>query len=115
MYTRVINKQIRHIVAEQIPSSGASTDWNTSLLNTTSLCSIAGWTTRALGQNFQVTIEATTGAIYVLPESTAEPTSSNAFKLSEDSVLDLRVKNFLGLKGDSTTAKFQAIVWSDEN
>lgn len=115
MYTRNIYKQVRHIISEQIPSSGASTDYDTSLLNTTSLCSISGWTTRALGQNFQCTIEATTGAIYVLPEATVEPTSSNSFKIAEDGILDIRVKNHLGLKGDSTTAKFQAIVWSDEN
>lgn len=115
MYTRSIFKQVRHIVEEQIPSSGTSTDWDSTILNATSLCSVTGWTTRSLGQNFQVTIEATTGAIYVCPESTVEPTSSNSFKVSEDGILDIRVKNFLGLKGDSTTAKFQALVWSDEN
>lgn len=115
MYNREIFKQIKHIVSERLPSSGASTDWDNSILNTTTLCGITGWTTRSLGQNFQVTITATTGKIYAVPESTVEPTSTNAFTIDEGGILDIRIKNFLSLKGNSTTAKYQAIVWTDES
>lgn len=113
MYTRDIYKTIRHIIPETVASTATSTDYKSNLLNSTTVCNITGSTTRSFGRNFSVTIEATTGAIYILPEVDAEPTSTCAFKIPEGGLLDLKIKDLASIKGDSTTAKFQAIVWSD--
>lgn len=112
MYTRVIGKRIKHIISERIPSSGASTDWDNTRLNSTSLCSIVGHVTKPLGTNFDCTIAATTGAIYVLPEGLVEPTSTNAFLIEEGAVLEFTVKTRVALKGYTTNSKYQAVVWS---
>lgn len=106
-------KKIISIVPETVASTGASTDYKVGTISSTRLRSVVGSTTRIWGQNFQVTIEATTGAIYILPGENVEPTSVNAFKLSEGGVIDIKVETFLAIKGDSTTAQFQAIVWGD--
>ena len=114
MYTKNMFKKIRSIIPETIASSD-STSVNRALLNTTSLCGITGSTTKTLGQNFNVTIVATTGAIYVCPEmpSGTVPTSATAFKIPEGGVLDVKIENFLAVRGDSTTAAFEAIVWGE--
>ncbi len=112
MFNRNAFKYIRSIVPEAVVSTD-STSYNATKLHTTSLCSAAGYTTRPFGQNFSVTIEATTGAIYILPDQLVEPTSANAFKIPEGGIVDLKVRNYLSVKGDSTTAKYQAIIWGD--
>ena len=114
MYTRVMMRNMRSIVPERLAHStaiGTSTGWDMTILNSSSLCSITGFTTRPYGENFSITIEATTGNLYLCPESTVLPTSTNSFLLAEGSLLDLRIKDHLALVGDSTTAKYQAIVW----
>jgi hypothetical protein len=104
-------RRIRSIVTERVISTGASTDYKLTIINSSNICTVPGNTTRSFGTNYDVTIEATSGAVYILPESTAEPTSNNAFKIPEGGILDLKVKSFLSIKGDSTTAKMQAIIW----
>lgn len=111
MYTRDIFKRIIAIVPETVASTATSTDYKIGLISSTCLMTIAGTTTRYWGANFSVTIEATTGNIYILPGEDIEPTSSNAYKLHEGNTIDLKVENFLSIKGDSTTAQLQAIVW----
>jgi len=113
MYTRKVFKKMISIVPETIASTATSTDYKIGTISSTRLRTLSGATTRYWGANFEVTIEATTGSIYFLPDEDIEPTSSNAFKLSEGKSIDLKIENFLAIKGDSTTAKFQAIVWTD--
>lgn len=113
MFNRPMFKRIRHIFPETLASTAASTDYKT--LSSTELCNITGYTTRFLGSNYYCTIECTTGALYVRPSTDTEaPTSTNAFKVSEGGVLDLCVKGKLNIGGDSTTAKYQGIVWGDD-
>lgn len=113
MYVKSEFKKIRAIVPETLASTAASTDYKPGLISSTRLCTLPGTTTRQWGRNFSVTIEATTGAIYFLPDIAVEPTSVNAFKLSEGYSIDLKIENFLSVKGNSTTAQLQAIVWED--
>ncbi len=113
MYTRSMYKRIRSILGNTIASIGTTAAFNSSSLNSTSLCSITGWTTRPFGNNFTMTLYCSTGSVYVVPESTVEPTSTNAFLLEEGESIDLKVSNFLSVKGSSTTAAFQAIVWEN--
>jgi hypothetical protein len=111
MYSRDVFKKIIAIVPETIASTATSTDYRAGLISSTRLRTLNGSSSRYWGANFSVTIEATTGAIYILPSEDAEPTSTNAFKLHEGNSIDLRVTDFLSIKGDSTTAQLQAIVW----
>lgn len=60
------------------------------------------------GANFSVTIQATTGDIWINPTTTA---TTNHFKLSEGDSLDLKVVDILYTIADTTTAKWQAIIW----
>lgn len=113
MYIRSMFKKIRAIVPETLASTAASTDYKPGLISSTKLCTLPGTTTRAWGENFSITIQATTGAIYFLPDVAVEPTSVNAFKLPEGYSIDLKIRSFLSVKGDSTTAQLQAIVWED--
>ena len=70
------------------------------------------WTSTAFlqGQNWDMTIQATTGAIYLATNTTA-PTSTNTFKLAEGDALDIKVEDYISMVGDSTTAAVQAIIW----
>jgi len=111
MYTRDIFKRIIAIVPETVASTAASTDYKPGLISSTKLRTVTGSTTRCWGANFSVTIEATTGNIYLLPEEDAEPTSTNAYKLHEGNAIDLKIENFVSVKGESTLAQLQAIVW----
>ena len=108
MYTKSTFKRIRHMLCETLASTD-STTVNRASLNSTTLCGLS--TTTILGCNFDVTIKATTGAIYIIPDSLTVPTSSNSWKVSEGNTIDIRVPTYIGIRGDSTTAKFQAIVW----
>lgn len=70
------------------------------------------WTSTSFlqGQNFDITIEAIAGDMYITTKSTA-PTSTNTFKLLEGDVLDLKVNDYLAMIGNSTTCFVQAIIW----
>lgn len=113
MYIRDMFKGVKHIVPETVASTGATTNYKSNLLNSTTICGITGFTTQILGRNFMATIEATSGKIYVLPETDTEPTSSNSYTIHEGDRLNLKIKDLASVKGDSTTAKFQALIWSD--
>lgn len=67
-------------------------------------------TTFSQGQNWDMTIEAVVGDMYITTLSTA-PTSTTAFKLVEGDALDIKVEDYIAMLGDSTTAAVQAIVW----
>ena len=86
-------------IASVITSTVGST--TASVANTT-----LGSTT--YGANFSVTIQCTTGEIWINPTTTA---TTNSFKLSEGDAIDLKVKDVLGTIADTTTAKWQAIIW----
>lgn len=68
------------------------------------------FTSTSYGQNFMITLMATTGAMWFNTLSTT-PNSTTAFKLHEGDAIDLLVVNTLSVYGDSTTASYQAIVW----
>lgn len=61
------------------------------------------------GSNFEVTLYCTEGTLYINPTTIA--TSTNGYKLNMLKALDIGVRNSLSLIGDSTTAKYSAIVW----
>lgn len=108
-----MDRRIRSILGNTVASIGTTAAFNSSSLNSTTLCSITGWTTRPFGNNFSVTLYCTTGNLYVVPESTVEPTSTNAFIISEGESIDLKVNTFLSVKGETTTAAFQALIWDN--
>lgn len=93
-YTRPMFK-IASALASTVGSTTASVA-NTTLSSTT------------YGANFSVTIQATTGDIWVNPTTTA---TTNSFKLCEGDAIDLKVVDTLGTIADTTTAKWQAIIW----
>jgi hypothetical protein len=105
MYTRPIFKKIIGGVAEVVASTTA-TLINKTFINSTTL-SHAG---SAIGNNFNATIQATSGSITLYPDST---TVTSVYKLHEKETIELRAVNFVGVQGDSTTAKVQAIFWED--
>jgi hypothetical protein len=73
---------------------------------------ISIWTSTSFsqGQNWDLSIEAITGNMYISTLTTA-PTSTNTFKLMEGDCLDLKVEEYISMLGDSTTAAVQAIIW----
>jgi len=105
MYTRPMFKRIIGAVAEAAPSTTANVI-NKALVNSTTL----SYAARAIGNNFNVTIQATTGSIFLYPDSTL---LTQVYKLHEKESIDLRAVNFVGLLGGSTTAKAQAVFWED--
>lgn len=113
MYVRPKFKRIKSIIAETVASTGTSTNYNSSSINTTSLCNVPGSTLLPFGQNFECTVECTTGVLFILADNPIQPTSLNGFKMIEGGVLDVQVENYLNIRGESTTAKFQAIIWRD--
>lgn len=111
MYTKRRFKKIRAIIPETVACVGTSANFDTTSIHRNAIATPLS-TVLTFGANFSVTIEATTGNIYIYPESTAaEPGASNSFTLLEGNNIDINVENFLSLKGDSTTAAFQGIVW----
>lgn len=60
------------------------------------------------GANFDVTIMCTTGTIWINGSTTA---TTNSFQLNEGDSIDMKVKDILYTIADTTTAKFQAIIW----
>jgi hypothetical protein len=105
MYTRPMFKKIIGAVTEAVASTTAGVI-NTILVNSTTL----SYSARAIGNNFNVTIQATSGTISLYPDST---TVTQVYKLHEKESIDLRAVNFVGLLGGSTTAKAQAVFWED--
>lgn len=67
-------------------------------------------TTFGQGQNWDMTLQASTGDMYFTTLSTA-PTSTNTFKLLAGNALDIKVEDYIAMLGDSTTAAVQAIIW----
>jgi hypothetical protein len=57
---------------------------------------------------FSVTLVCSTGDIWINPTTTA---TTNDFKLNEGDSIDLIVKDTLSTIADTTTAKWQAIIW----
>lgn len=107
MYTRPMFKQIIGGIAEAVASTTASYI-NKLPINSTTL----SYKGLAVGNNFNVTIQATSGTITLYPDSTTLGATS-VYKLHEKESIDLRARDFVGLMGGSTTAKFQAIFWID--
>lgn len=67
-------------------------------------------TTFLQGQNWDMSIEAISGDMYISTKTTA-PTSTNTFKLVQGDCLDIKVEDYISMLGDSTTASVQALIW----
>jgi len=117
MYNKECFKYARMVIPEKLCSTDSTSCDRASLNSTTSSTTYsATLASQIIGSPFECTIAATTGAIYIYPDTpttTFVATSSNSFKLGEGEVIDLKVKNYMTLRGDSTTAKYQAIIWSN--
>jgi hypothetical protein len=61
------------------------------------------------GENFSITINCSTGSIFINPLTAA--TTTNGYKLKENQSMDLKVESQLSIIGDSTTAAYQATIW----
>jgi len=61
------------------------------------------------GANFDITIQCTTGVVYINPLVAA--TTANGIRMEEGDELDLKVASALSVIGDSTTAAYQGIIW----
>lgn len=94
-YVRPIYRRIKAIVFENVASTAAG--------------SVDTLGSSVYGANFDITVHCSTGAVYINPLVAA--TTANGFKLIEGQSLDLKVLSALSIIGDSTTAKYQAIVW----
>lgn len=98
IHNRPMFRRVKAIIFESVASTAAgSVDTISSTLST------------AIGANFDITIHATTGVIYINPLAAA--TTTNGFRVDEDQSLDLKVASALSIIGDSTTAAYQAIIW----
>jgi len=94
-YVRPIYRRMKAIVFENVASTAAG--------------SVDTLGSSVYGANFDITVHASTGTIFVNPLAAA--TTTNGFKLIEGQSLDLKVLSALSIIGDSTTAAYQAVVW----
>jgi hypothetical protein len=117
MYVRQVYKRLFSAIPEHVVSTD-STTFEYTMINSTTLSIFPGSTTRRYGQNYSITITATTGGLYILPsEYTAapeEPTSDNSYHVDEGEAVTLRIPYMLSVKGDSTTASYKAAIWDDD-
>lgn len=110
-FTMPLDKFIKDTVPPTVCSTTAGVI-NYALLNSTTVGEFSG---KPFGDIFNVTVRCTTGIIYIGPnDTTTELTSTNGYPIEEDETLTLRVKNYLQLVGNSTTAAFAAIIWKSE-
>jgi hypothetical protein len=105
MYTRNIWKKIRKIIPDTLASTDATAN---TIISSTHLDAY----NKAIGENFSITIAPTTGDVYIDVFSTVA--TSSGYLLQEGDILDLRVESQINVLGNSTTAKFKALVWGDQ-
>lgn len=112
MYVKQRNRKWKAIIPITIASTGTTAAYNSSVLCSTTLClNVPGNSAKVYGDNFEVTVYCTTGTLYLRPGSTIEPVVTNSYVLYEGESINLKIDSFLAIKGDTTTAAFQAIVW----
>lgn len=103
IFTKNQYKPVRFVIPEFMVSSTASVaDSSTISINSTS---------RAIGENFSVTLVCTTGTVWFNPLVTA--TTANGYKLNESDFVDLLVRQTVSIIADTTTAKVQALIWGE--
>lgn len=95
IFTRPMFKKVKTIIFENVASTSAG--------------AVDTISSTDYGENFSVTVQCSTGTIYINPLAAA--TTTNGFALQENESLELKVENQLSIIGDSTTAAYQAIVW----
>lgn len=100
IFTNEIFKKAKTFISEVAVSTTASVA-NSALISINS-------TVYTIGQNFPITIQCTTGNIWLNSIGTA---TTNSFKLTEGANINLTVENALSLISDTTTAKVQGIIW----
>jgi len=87
----------------------------TSVSSTGAVLTIAStdtdYATTALGEKFEITLNAVTGTVY-FSTSESTPTSSNAYTLLEGDSIDFKVKDQLYVHGADATGEIQGIIWS---
>jgi hypothetical protein len=112
MYTRsgffiprfIVREHLTSPTTDSVATFFVSSTDNTT--NSTNLSQQLGSVT--VGEQFLVTIAATTGNSWVDFTTTA---TTNSFKMAEGDTLDVRVKKAVSVVSDSTTAKLQGIIW----
>jgi len=86
----------------------------TSVTNAGDVLTIAStdtdYSTTALGQHFEMTLNALTGTVYFSPTAST-PSSTNAYTLLEGDSIDIKVKDQLYVFGAGTDSEIQAIIW----
>ena len=93
-YTRPMLRFARNVIGETVASTSPS--------------AVSSLDSSDYGENFNCTITASTGNIWINPIGTA---TTNSFKLHEGDVIDLTVKNRLSVVSNSSDAKFQGFIW----
>ena len=87
-------KQVKSVIAERVCSTTANTIDSTSVVP----------------NGYPITFHCSTGNVFIMPDSTA---IGSAIKLYEGMTLDIGLANYISITSDSTTAKFQGIIWRD--
>ena len=95
MYSRINFRRVKAIVFENVASTSAG--------------AVDTLSSTAYGENFDITVNCSTGTIFLNPLAAA--TTTNGYKLTEGKDISLKVKSSLSIIGDSTTAAYQGIVW----
>lgn len=103
MYTKTMFRKIRYNYGDRAASS-ESTGCKFKIASTDS-----GYAGTIFGQNFDITIMATTGNVSIGYESTLS--TANGILLTEGTIIDLTVEKQIYLMAGSTAPQFQAIIW----
>lgn len=98
--TQIFFREIEAMTGEVRASTTAGTA-NSSVLNST-----------IYDSDFDVTILATTGAIWINIDAVA---TTSCHKLHEGDVLNARIEDYISTISTSTSAMYEAIIWADDN
>lgn len=102
MYNRQNLKYVKGI----IPKTSVSSEGSVLVISS----SDTDYSTTALGEHFEITLNAITGTVYFSP-SEETPTSTNGYTLLEGDSIDLKVKGQLYVHGATASSEIQAIIW----
>lgn len=93
-FIRPMFKEVKSVIAERFCSTTANAIDSTSVVP----------------NGYPVTLHCSTGNVFIMPNSTV---IGSAIKMYEGMMLDIGNASYISITSDSTTAKFQAIVWKD--
>jgi hypothetical protein len=105
MYNRQMFREVRAMFSDRSASTSANVP---SFIKSSDLTL---GSSSILGQKFDLTVEATTGTVYIGFTSNALSTNNNAIMLTEGSIIDLKVDSALYVSAPTTVPRYQAICW----